>query len=216
MYTIGVFDSGLGGRSVADAIEQAFPDSNVLFRNDVQHLPYGDKSPSELLKYVVPILEDLVKEGCDTIVIACNTVTTTLIAQLREIITVPLVGIEPMVKPAATLTKTGVIAVCATPTTLSSERYAWLKNTYAKGVTVLEPDCSDWASMIEADQIDKESIAARIEDACDRNADVIVLACTHYHWIEEIIIAIAKGRAVVIQPESAIIQRLKQVLEPAR
>lgn len=215
MYTIGVFDSGMGGRSVADAVERAFPESTVLFRSDTAHLPYGSKSPEELLGYVVPILEELVSEGSDAIVIACNTVTTTLISRLREAIDIPLVGIEPMVKPAAAMTKTGVIAVCATPTTLGSERYAWLKGTYANNLTVLEPDCSDWALMIEADQVDKKKISDRIEEVCAKNADVIVLACTHYHWIEEVIDTIAQGRAVVIQPELAIVQRLKQVLGPA-
>lgn len=212
MNTIGVFDSGQGGASVAKSIEGALPSAKVLFRNDVVNVPYGSKSPEQLLKLVIPILEKMVQEGCEVIVIACNTVTTTLIDTLRQVIAVPLVGIEPMVKPAAAMTKTGVIAVCATATTLQSKRYTVLKETYAAGITVLEPDCNQWAAMIENQQVDKVKIDTQIDAVCDAGADVIVLACTHYHWIEEEIALRVKDRAIVIQPEQAVIAQLQRVL----
>lgn len=210
---IGVFDSGVGGLSVAQAIEQTLPQHQVIFKNDSQNVPYGSKSPEEILGFVVPVLESLVKDGCQVIVVACNTVSTTLIDELREKFEVPLVALEPMVKPAAAMTKSGVIAVCATPTTLASARYAELKATYAANVKILEPDCGDWPSMIEHQQIDQEKIEASIEAVLAQQADVIVLGCTHYHWIEEEIVAMAAGRATVIQPEAAIIEELKRVLE---
>ncbi len=213
MKKIGVFDSGVGGLSVAHAIEKALPEHAVIFKNDSQHLPYGTKPPEEIMSYVVPILEDLVAQGCEVIVVACNTVSTTLIERLRKIIKVPLIAMEPMVKPAAGQTKSGVIAVCATPTTLSSQRYAWLKENYAKGIRVLEPDCSDWTRMIEDKQVDHDKITERIDAACEAGADVIVLGCTHYHWIEEDIQKIAdKFGAKVIQPEGPVIEQLKRVL----
>ena len=209
---IGVFDSGIGGKSVAQAIEKALPDAEVIFKNDSKHLPYGTKPPEELLGYVVPILQSLVDEGCQVIVIACNTVSTTLIGPLREKLSVPLIALEPMVKPAAEMTKSKIIAVCATPTTLASERYKWLKDTYAQGVQVIEPDCSDWTVMIESNQVDRQHIHDRIDAACDAGADVIVLGCTHYHWIEGIIREEAAGRATIIQPEGPVIEQLKRVL----
>lgn len=209
---IGVFDSGVGGLSVATAIEKAMPEAEVLFRNDKKHLPYGSKPPAEILGYVLPILQQLVKEGCQVIVIACNTVSTTLIRDLREQLDVPLIAVEPMVKPAAAMTKTRVIAVCATPTTLASQRYAWLKATYAKDIKVVEPDCSDWTRMIEDNQVNENIIKDKINAAIEQGADVIVLGCTHYHWIEDQINSIADGRAKVIQPEPAVIQQLKVVL----
>jgi glutamate racemase len=161
----------------------------------------------------VPLLERLVAEGCEVIVVACNTVTTQHIAALRERFTVPLVGIEPMVKPAAAATKSGIIAVCATPGTLASQRYAWLKETYAKGVTVLEPDCREWAYMIEHNQVNETRLREQIDAVCEAGADVIVLGCTHYHWIEELVQRLAAGRAVVIQPERAVVAQLKRVLD---
>lgn len=212
MHKIGVFDSGMGGLSVAQAIKRALPNDIVIFENDHEHMPYGDKQPSELLALAVPILRGLVDAGCEVIVVACNTLTTTLITELRARITVPLIGMEPMVKPAAERTKTGVIAVCATPGTLASKRYAWLKQSYAQGVQVLEPDCSRWASMIEHNQVNEQVIEQQINAACDQGADVIVLGCTHYHWIADKIRAMAAARAVVIQPEEPVIARLKQLL----
>lgn len=213
---IGVFDSGMGGLSVANVIKAELPDDDVLFVNDAHNLPYGSKTPEQLFELVVPILQDMVERGCAVIVIACNTVTTTLIAELREVIPVPLIGMEPMVKPAAEQTKTGIIAVCATPTTLASERYSWLKQQYAQGVTVLEPDCSNWAFMIETKTVDNKAIKQIVDDVCGRHADVIVLGCTHYHWIEELIKESAAGRAVVLQPEGPVIEQLKKVLAQLR
>lgn len=197
---------------MAETIQKALPEHQVLYAEDREHVPYGVRPIEEIHGFVLPILESLAGEGCQVIVIACNTVTTNLIDQLRQELSVPLIGMEPMVKPAAENTKTGIICVCATPRTLSSARYKWLKDTYAKDVKVLEPDCSDWALMIETDNLDNKKIQDIIDDACAKNVDQIVLGCTHYHWIQEIINAIAAGRAEVIQPETAIISRLKKVI----
>jgi glutamate racemase len=209
---IGVFDSGVGGRSVANAIRKAVPEHEVLYAQDKKNVPYGMKSPETLFELVLPILQDLVSKDCEVIVIACNTVTTTIIPDLRKALPVPLVGIEPMVKPAVKLTKTGVVAVCATPTTLASKRYNELKKRYAQDVTVIEPDCSRWADMIEKDAIDQALIRDVVEESIQRGADVIVMGCTHYHWIEKIVERIALDRAIVLQPEEAVIKQLKRVL----
>jgi glutamate racemase len=209
---IGVFDSGVGGLSMANAVRAALPDADVVLKQDKEHVPYGLRQPEEILELVTPIFQELVDEGCQVIVVACNTVTTTRIKELRARFPLPLVGVEPMVKPAAALTQTGVIAVCATPTTLASPRYAELKAEFAGGITVLEPDCGDWPAMIEHKQIDEEHVAERIDAVLAKNADVIVLACTHYHWIEDEITELARGKARVIQPEQSIIEQLKRVL----
>jgi glutamate racemase len=209
---IGVFDSGIGGLSVANAIKQALPQHEVIFKNDAKHVPYGSRRMDEVLTFVLPILQSMVAEGAQCIVIACNTVSTNLIEPLRNVIDVPLIAMEPMVKPAAAQTKTGVIAVCATPATLASERYAWLKKTYAEGVTVLEPDCSTWAGMIETNTVDETAIKKLVEEVTAQKADVIVLGCTHYHWIESLIKECAGKKAVVLQPEQPVIVELTKVL----
>lgn len=209
---IGVFDSGLGGLSVANALTKAFAEHEIVFRHDSKHVPYGTKKPAVILGYVEPILKKLVDEGCAVIVIACNTVSTTLINELRERIAVPLVAIEPMVKPAAKLTSSNIIAVCATPTTLSSDRYKWLKSEYASDVKVLEPDCSSWSRMIEDKKLDQAVIADIIQDVLHLGADVVVLGCTHYHWIEHDIKNLVAGKAQVIQPEPAIVKEVGRQL----
>lgn len=210
---IGVFDSGIGGLSVAKAIEKELPDAEVIFVHDTSdHFPYATRQPDEIYGFIKPIIADLVTQDCDAIVIACNTVSTTLIKNLRADFVTPFVALEPMVKPAAALTKSGIFAVCATPTTLGSERYAWLKQTFAEGKTILEPDCSDWSYLIENNQMNEAKIRADIEPVLEQGADVIVLGCTHYHWIENEVNAIAAGRAQVIQPETAVVRQLKRVL----
>ena len=213
---IGVFDSGVGGLSMANAIMAALPEHEIILREDREHVPYGTRQPEEILNFVIPIFQQMIDEGCQVIVVACNTVTTTLINDLRQRIEIPLVAIEPMVKPAAEQTRSKIIAVCATPATLASERYALLKENYALGVKVLEPDCSDWAAMIEGNQVDRKKIDERITEVLEQGADVVVLACTHYHWIEAEINELAAGRAKVIQPEEAIVRQLKRVLSQLR
>lgn len=211
-FTIGVFDSGVGGQTVAQAVKRELPDSQIVFVSDNENMPYGDKSPEELLKVVSPIIKKLAGH-VDVIVIACNTVSTTLAAELRQLVDTPIVALEPMVKPAALATKTGTIAVCATPTTLASDRYKSLKQEYAAEVEVIEPDCREWALMIEANSVQREKIKEQIDMVCERGADIIVLGCTHYHWIEEIVKQEAAGRADVLQPEQAVVSQLGRVLE---
>lgn len=210
---IGVFDSGIGGQSVAAAIQQAMPSLEVIFRRDaLEHFPYATKSPEEIYGFVVPILEQLVAEGCAVIVVACNTVSTTLIGRLREHFAVPLIAVEPMIRPAAAKTETGTIIVCATPTTLSSVRYAALKAQYAPNLTLIEPDCADWSSLIERNEMNEKRIRHSLEAGLTANADVIVLGCTHYHWIEEDIRRLAGSKVSVLQPEEAVTAELKRVL----
>lgn len=212
MPKVGVFDSGIGGEAIAAALRRALPQVEIVTKSDTAHVPYGDKTPEQVLSFVVPLLNELAGEGCDVIVVACNTVTTHHIATLREQISVPLVGIEPMIKPASEQTRSKIIAVCATPATLASPRYAQLKQTYAKDLMIFEPDCSKWAYMIEHDTVNVHQIREQIEALCNAGADVIVLGCTHYIWIAQLVEEITEGRAIVLQPEEAIIRRVKQIL----
>lgn len=210
---IGVFDSGIGGKSVANAIKEALPEHQILYVEDTKNVPYGTKSPNQLLELVTPILRGLVEDGAEVLVIACNTVTTTIIEELRQKFDVPFIGIEPMLKPASKLTKSKIIAVCATPTTLASKRYKELLQQNAQDLQVIEPDCSEWAFMIEQNAVDEQRIRSQITSLCQAGADVIVLGCTHYHWIEEDIKEITVNyNTAVIQPEQAVVAQLKRVI----
>jgi glutamate racemase len=210
---VGVFDSGIGGLSVANAIEAALPELEIVFRDDAAHVPYGDRPLDEIYAFSEPILRRLVDEdGAQVVVVACNTVTTNFITRLRSALAVPLVGMEPSIKPAGEATQSGVITVCATRRTLESPRYAWLKATYAGDIRVLEPDCSDWSSMIESNRVNVAQIAEIVEQSIALGSDQIVLGCTHYHWIEDTIRGVTGDRAVVLQPEQPVIAQLERVL----
>lgn len=211
---LGVFDSGVGGKAMAASLAMAFPEAEVLVVDDHENVPYGSKTTEQIIALTDAAIQPLFNHQCDVIVIACNSATMSAIDALRSTYpTQKFVGLEPMVKPAALLTKTGVIAVCATPVTLASKRYKWLLDTYARETTVLEPDCSNWARMIEAGEVDRLQIEKVVNDCCEKGADVIVLGCTHYHWIKDLVTEIAAGRATVLEPSDAIARRVRSVLK---
>lgn len=211
---LGIFDSGIGGEAVAIALRVTFPQADIITVNDQAHVPYGDKTQKEVIHLTDTAIQPLLTASCDVIILACNTATMAALETLRaRYPRQKFIGIEPMIKTAAALTKSGVIAVCATPATLASTRYHELKKLHAKDLTVLEPDCSEWASMIQNSQINHERIEGSINSTCKNGADIIVLGCTHYHWIKDFIVEITRGRAHVIEPSAAIGRRVKQLLK---
>lgn len=209
---LGVFDSGIGGKAVAQALQQTFPEAIIITVDDRHNVPYGDKSPDEVQRLTEAALQPLLQASCDCIVLACNTATALAIEPLRQKYpTQKFIGIEPMIKTAAQLTKSQTIAVCATPGTLASERYQMLVQKYGSHLDIIEPDCSQWAYWIENNQVNRHHIQQIIEDVCHRGADVIVLGCTHYHWIKELITQSVAGRTHVIEPSEAIGRRVQEL-----
>lgn len=211
---LGMFDSGIGGEAVAAALRLSFPLAEISVLNDHEHVPYGGKSPREIRVLTEAAIQPFLDGTYDVIVLACNTATMLTIDYLRK--TYPaqkFIGIEPMIKPAATLSKTGVIAVCATPATLASARYHELVALHGARLEILEPDCSEWAYLIENNQLNRSHVKSTIEETCQRGADVIVLGCTHYHWIKDTIVEFAAGRAQVLEPSEAIGRRVSSLLQ---
>lgn len=210
---IGIFDSGIGGEAVAAALAKTFPHATITTVNDKANVPYGNKSSTEVIELTRRAVQPLLDATCDVIVIACNTATTTALPILRaENPDQLFIGIEPMIKPAAALTNSGVIAVCATPATLSSSRYQELVRTYASNLDIIEPDCSKWAYLIENNQINRSHIDTVVADVRAKGADVIVLGCTHYHWIKEEIIEASGKDVSILEPSEAIGRRVSQLL----
>lgn len=210
---IGIFDSGIGGEAIALSVRAALPEAEVISVNDREHMPYGEKNQREIIKLTINAIQPLLECRCDIIVIACNTATALAIDFLRK--QYPhqkFVGIEPMIKSASQLSKNKTIAVCATPGTLSSQRYHKLINKFAEGIRIIEPDCRNWAYLIENNAINQKDIKHVIDSVCEQGADVIVLGCTHYHWIKDLVIHLVNGRATVIEPSEAIGRRIKQML----
>lgn len=209
---IGVFDSGRGGEILAQDIAEAFPEHQVITYLDVENVPYGSKAPDEIHRLTKIGLDDLITRGANILVLACNTAST-IVHLLRKEIKVPIVGLEPMIKPAAQLTKSGVIAVFATPATLAAANYQRLKQEYASDCTVLEPDCGKWSTMIQREAIDWATINQTTQEMLEQAADVLVLGCTHYHILEDKLLKLVDGRAQVLQPSQAIIQQIGKMLD---
>jgi len=210
---IGVFDSGIGGKAIAQSIHLELPDADIFYVNDAVHVPYGNRSASEIVALTDATIQPLLESKCSVIVLACNTVTAAAIDILRnKYPNQKFIGLEPMVKTAASMTKTKVVAICATPFTLTSQRYQNLKDKYAAEITVLEPNCSEWALMIEENTINDKKIEQIIKTVCNDGADVIVLACTHYHWIKKQIQSLVDKRTKVIDPSDAILRRIIDIV----
>jgi glutamate racemase len=210
---LGVFDSGIGGEAVAAALQITFPAAEIIVVNDRTHVPYGDKSTDEVISLTDAAIQPLLSAKCDVVILACNTATAAAIETLRDRYpTQKFIGIEPMIKTAARITKSGAIAVCATPATLQSDRYHQLVEKFGEKLNITQPDCRNWAYMIENNQINHTEIQRVITAACDQGADVIVLGCTHYHWIKEFITEVVAGRATILEPSEAIGRRVATLL----
>lgn len=203
-----VFDTGIGGQAVAEQLEMLLPGSTVVVVNDHDHMPYGTRSNEEIIELTDTAIAPLITD-CDVVLIACNTATTVALPTLRRRHPdVSFVGIEPMVKPAALQTVTRHIAVLATPATLASRRYQELVDEWASDVTVHQPNCSDWAQLIENGNSHMVPIEQTVSALLDQSVDVIVLGCTHYHWLKERAERAADGRAVILEPSQAIAERI--------
>lgn len=208
---IGVFDSGIGGQAVADQLQLDFPSATIVTVNDQANLPYGDKTVDQLRQLTDTAIQPLL--GLDVIVIACNSATTAAIDWLRS--TYPsqkFIGIEPMIKPAAALSSSRTVGVCATPATLASHNYQQLKLRHARDLTVTEPDCSNWAEMIENDTVNRADIRRVVDSMLLKGVDVIVLGCTHYHWIKDLIAHHAGPSVSILEPSEAIGRRVASLL----
>jgi glutamate racemase len=177
-------------------------------------VPYGNRPPLEIIDLTNTAIQPLLKAKCEIIVLACNTVTAIAIDELRKKYpNQKFIGIEPMIKTAAKMTRSKIITVCATPATLKSGRYKKLVKDFGDNLKIIEPDCSNWAKMIEDNQINNQQIDETIQRTCDQGADVIVLGCTHYYWIKEHIAKLCRNRAKIIEPSKAICQRVKKLLK---
>jgi glutamate racemase len=139
---IGVFDSGVGGLSVLKAIGQILPGEDLIFLADQAHVPYGSRSLGEVRAFAEEITRFLMSQGAKLIVVACNTASAAALHHLRQIFPqTPFVGMEPAVKPAAELTRSGVVGVLATPATFQGALYASVIERFANDVTVLQGTC---------------------------------------------------------------------------
>lgn len=215
---IGIFDSGIGGLTVAAAIRQALPAERLLYFGDNAHVPYGERTAEEILAFSTGITKALAAQGCRTVVIACNTASSVALGPLRRRFPqLHFVGMEPAVKPAAEHTRTGVVGVLATRATVESRALADVVERFSHGVEVIQQACPGLAQHIDAGHLDGPEVEALlrgwIEPMVARNIDTLVLGCTHYPLVRPLIERIAGPAVRVIEPSAAIARRVGQVLE---
>lgn len=199
---IGVFDSGVGGLSILREVRKTLPQGDFVYFGDTANVPYGGRKDDHIKALSEAALQRLLVYEPDIVVIACNTVTSVAINQLRlDHPTLPIVGVVPVLKTAAERTKTRRIAVLATLATLTSRTYANLKEQFARDLSVLELDVPEWVLMVERG--DPESMEARlsVEGVADRvrsfGADVAALGCTHFPFMRTLIEGAMSGVQVL-------------------
>ncbi|HYD33902.1 MAG TPA: glutamate racemase [Methylophilaceae bacterium] len=213
---IGVFDSGVGGISVLKHIHALMPYENLLYVADSANAPYGSKPQDFICERAIAISDFLIEQGAKALVVACNTATAAAINAMRERYELPIIGMEPAVKPAAEATKTGVIGVLATVGTLKSAQFAALLEHYGQGVEVVTEGCPGLVECIERGELaspgTSQLLRAYIKPLLLAGADTIVLGCTHYPFVKPLIQEIAGPEITLIDTGDAVARQVQKRL----
>lgn len=215
---IGVLDSGVGGLSVLRHLQSLLPNERLIYFADQAHIPYGARSLDEIRAFSLEIVRYLLSREAKLIVVACNTASGAALDLLRERNPgVPIVGMEPAVKPAALRTASGKVGVLATPGTFNSGRYAALLGRYAQGIEVYEDPCRGLVEQIEIGDLDGPATEAILRAAAlpmvEKGVDTIVLGCTHYPFVAPLLQSIIGDAVVIIDPAPAVARHSRNVLE---
>ena len=214
---IGVFDSGIGGLTVLDEIQQLLPHETLLYVADCGHIPYGEKTPAFILERSRRVAEFFREQGAKAFVIACNTATVAAVADLREDYPDwPLVGMEPAVKPAAAATRSGVVGVLATTGTLQSAKFAALLDRFATDVRVITQPCPGLVELIESGDLDspelRQMLRGYVEPLLSAGCDTIILGCTHYPFLKPLLAQMLPQSIILIDTGAAVARQLKRLL----
>ncbi len=216
---IGVFDSGVGGLSIWRALRQSLPNEHLLYLADSHYAPYGDRSPEWIVERSLQMIQLLVDQGCKAVVIACNTATLVAAPALRAKLSIPIIAIEPAIKPAAALSRSRSVALMATSRTLDSSGLQSLIDRYASDVEVIRIPCPGLADRVEALQLSGPEIEAELKErlapALQSQADTLVLGCTHYPFLRPSIEAISGSRFHILEPSFAVAAQVHRRLEQA-
>jgi glutamate racemase len=198
---IGLFDSGVGGLSILRHVRRALPHENLVYAADSRFAPYGDRTDEEISTRARVMVDFLVERGAKAVVIACNTATAATVDSLRAGYRLPIVGMEPAVKPAAALTRSGVVGVLATTRTIASARFQKLVAAHRGGARVLPQACPGFVEQVETGDLwsgaTRSLVERHVKPLVEAGADTLVLGCTHYSFLADVIHAVA-GEAVTL------------------
>jgi len=214
---IGVFDSGLGGLTVVRALRRVLPESDVLYLGDSCHAPYGSRSEEEIQALSLGQARWLVAKGATALVVACNTATAAAVPLLRaHFPDLPVVGMEPAVKPAAAATRTRKVGVLATVGTLQSARFAALLERYGGGIHFLTYACPGWVEAVEAGALETPAtralVARTVLPLVAAGADTLVLGCTHFPALKPLIAELAGREVTLIDTGEAVARRVASLV----
>ncbi len=215
---IGMLDSGVGGLSVLREVRRLLPHESVIYVADQGHLPYGPRPHDEIREFTCEIIDYLVGEGCKLVVIACNAANAAALHYAREQFpALPIVGMEPAIKPAAQHTKTGIIGVITTAATYQGELFASVIDRFAQGIRVETQVCPDLVLLVEQgapDTPEARAIIARyLEPLKAAGIDQLVLGCTHFPFLDSQLKAQLGPGVGIVDPGPAVARHIAQLLD---
>jgi glutamate racemase len=215
---IGVFDSGIGGLSILDEALRQLPEQDYIYLADSINAPYGEKSSEWIAMRSLELCQYLASQGCDAIVVACNTATAQAIQHIRlELKNIPIIGVEPGIKPAAMQSAKGIVGVLATEATLKSDKFNALLATLPSQCHFIKQAGAGLVPLIEAGRADEEEtlelLAKHLEPIVNAGADTLVLGCTHYPFLRRAISKLLGNSITLIDTSQAVVRQLKHQLQ---
>jgi len=214
---IGVFDSGVGGLSILDEALRQLPHQNYIYLADSANAPYGERSSDWIAARSLALCRYLADQHCDAIVVACNTATAQAIKEIRAQLSIPIIGVEPGIKPAAMQSQNNIVGVLATEATLKSDKFNALLDTLPSDCTFIKQAGAGLIPLIESGQADGgvtlELLAKHLEPIQNAGADTLVLGCTHYPFLRKAIRKLLGESITLIDTSEAVVRQLKRQLE---
>ncbi|MDA7744834.1 glutamate racemase [bacterium] len=212
---IGIFDSGVGGLSIWQHISMVLPNESTVYIADSANAPYGERSKAEIISLSERSTERLLSLGAKIIIVACNTATTNAIEELRSNFKVPFVGIEPATKPAAINTKTGKIGILATKGTLASELFLNTSKQFRGSIEIIETVGTGLVQIIESGKFNqaKPLLNKYLSPMVKAGVDNIVLGCTHYPFLKDLMREILPDSITIIDSGNAVAQQTKFLID---
>ncbi|MEJ2590651.1 MAG: glutamate racemase [Candidatus Thiodiazotropha sp.] len=213
---IGIFDSGVGGLSVLHHVRALLPRESLVYVADRGHIPYGNKSNDYITQRATLIADFLLQQPVKAIVVACNTATAAAVHTLRERYPIPIIGMEPGVKPAIAQSRTGLIGILATEGTLGSGKFKYLLERHANGADIFIKPCNGWVEEIERGRQDSAETARMVRETLEpllaKGVDTLVLGCTHYPFLRRTIEQAAGDDIAIIDTGHAVATHLRRRL----